>query len=631
MVREPPEDEPEDEQPEHEQPEHTQPQEGQPEEGEGRPEEVRQIRALNDMATAERIRAMPPAADYRPPRHPAHTRDAPRLRDAALLEAGYGMSGATSMTHVLHLASQLYDETFALDSQIVFGVTEDALRSVGHDNLPLYDGEPFQMSLDTAYPATEVARTAAPLYLASPAEYAARFPETYPLAARAGHQAWACLPLTVGGQVVGVWLAAFGRPVDFTPGARHLLRLAAELITAALEDTQAAAAERTLSQRLRHSMGDAPTARGMTVAVRYLPTGGGLLVGGDWYDCVELHNGNLALVIGDVEGHDVHAAGVMSQLRTAVQAYAAEGHGPDAVLARASHFLARLGSERFATCLYIEAEPSTGRLHIARAGHPHPVLRLPDGTCLLKHVPGGLPLGLMPETEDYPVTTLTLAHDEILMLCTDGLIESGGYDMYTGWIRLRDVMTPGPTADLEGMAERMLRAVTDTLPTPPGRREGVRDDDMALLLVRRDAAAHAAQIERSTHRYLSLTVRQERAEGIALARQEIRGLLHDWRDEDRVDSAILVATELIDNVMVHTDVSAGVRATLTSDDTLYIEVTDSSDGMPHQLAPSELSPSGRGLMLLGALTAEWGVRPETEGKTVWALVRDTNPLVGQSG
>ena len=587
---------------------------------EGRAEEIRQLQALNAMSSAERIRRMPAASHYRPLRHHAHARAAPRHRDAALLEAGYGMSGAQSLDHVLYLASQLHEEQFPLDSQILFGIAENELRAIGEHNLPLTDGEPFHLSLDSGYPAAETARTAAPVYLSSPQEYRDRFPETFPLAERAGHQGWACLPLLVRGQLVGVWVVAFGQPVAFTEEERTLLTLAAKLITAALENTQAAAAERTLSQRLRHSMGEAPTADGMSVAVRYLPAGGGLLVGGDWYDCIPLHNGNLALVIGDVEGHDVHAAGVMSQLRTALHAYAVEGHGPDSVLARTSHYLAGLDSERFATCLYIEADPRSGRLHLARAGHPHPVLRLPDGTCLLKHIDGGLPLGLMPETDDYPVTTLTLARDEILMLCTDGLIESGGHDMYTGWTRVREALAPGPTAELERLADRLLRSASEPLPQHPVEEENAHVDDMALLLVRRDAPRH----DEAQPAPLALTITQGRADDIATVRSELESLLSDWESRDQVDSAMLLATELIGNVLLHTDTAAKIVATFVPHH-LYVEVTDTNDDMPHPLSPTASTPNGRGLMLLDALAAQWGVRPEAQGKTVWFTVSDTAP------
>lgn len=341
------------------------------------------------------------------------------------------------------------------------------------------------------------------------------------------------------------------------------------------------------------------------------------MVGGDWYDSIDLPNGRLALVIGDVQGHDVHAAGLMAQLRTAVHAYAAEGHGPDAVLARASRFLTTLDEDRFATCLYIEADPSTGDLHIARAGHPHPVLRTPDGTCLIKHISGGLPLGLMPGEEDYPVDIVRLHDDEILMLCTDGLIENGGHDMYTGWVRVRDAFSPGPVEDLEGMADRLMGAV---LSPEPGDREGdtARDgDDIALLLLRRDPGQVRAEVSR---RRLMLTVGQDQGEGLSEARAELKALLHDWARPDQVDTAVLLATELLGNVLVHTDQDGALNAYVTGETghrRLLVEVMDRGDELPHQRTPGELASSGRGLMLLDILADQWGVRPEPEGKTAW--------------
>ncbi|WP_158791165.1 PP2C family protein-serine/threonine phosphatase, partial [Streptomyces sp. NRRL WC-3549] len=169
---------------------------------------------------------------------------------------------------------------------------------------------------------------------------------------------------------------------------------------------------------------------------RQVPTGGGLQVGGDWYDVIPLPNGRIALIIGDVQGHDVRAAGLMGQLRIALRAYASEGHRPDAVLARASRFLSGLthayepadgedavAAARFATCLYAEADPDSGTLDIARAGHPDPVVISVDGTAVIRQTAGGLPLGIETDT-DYPTTRVVLGAGETIMLCTDGLIET---------------------------------------------------------------------------------------------------------------------------------------------------------------------------------------------------------------
>lgn len=550
-----------------------------------------------------------------------------RRRDSRVLSAGHAVAEADSVDEALKLVAALYAPEFPLDGQCVFGIGEGALNSLGQYGFtPGGTDRGFRMPMTTGYPAAEVARTGRAVYLTSQEEYQRRFPATWHMSARKSREAWAFVPLVTAGRITGVWLSAFRAPVAFTAAERALLTMTGRMIAQVLERARASRAELELSRGLRRSMRtDGPALTGLSVATRYVPTGGGLMVGGDWYDSIDLPNGRLALVIGDVQGHDVHAAGLMAQLRTAVHAYAAEGHGPDAVLARASRFLTTLDEDRFATCLYIEADPSTGDLHIARAGHPHPVLRTPDGTCLIKHISGGLPLGLMPGEEDYPVDIVRLHDDEVLMLCTDGLIENGGHDMYTGWVRVRDAFSPGPVEDLEGMADRLMAAA---LGTDPGAGEGgiVRDgDDIALLLLRRDPGQARAEVSR---RRLMLTVGQDQGEGLSEARAQLKALLHDWARPDQVDTAVLLATELLGNVLVHTDQDGALNAYVTGENghrRLLVEVMDRGDELPHQRTPGELASSGRGLMLLDILADQWGVRPEPEGKTAWFALAEAPP------
>ncbi|SHN02055.1 GAF domain-containing protein [Actinacidiphila paucisporea] len=614
--------------------------------------ELRQIEAMNrfgsrpneDDAGAAAEPGTVPAADSATGAGTGPAR--PRLRDALVLEAGHDLAEAESLSTALRTVSRLSAPDFALDGIVVFGVTDKFINVLGQYGYRSSEAQRvFRMPVTTDFPATEVVKSGRPVYLSSPDEYSERYPATWPIAARFGRQSWAFLPLVTSGRISAVCLLAFDRPMAFTADERALLVLTARLVAQALERTRTSSAELALSRGLRRSMGaTAPAAPGLTVATRYVPTGGGLVVGGDWYDVINLPDGRLAVVIGDVQGHDVHAAGLMAQLRTAVHAYAAEGHGPDAVLARSSRFLAAVDEDRFATCIYIEAEPATGMLHIARAGHPHPVLRLPDGTCMLKHVGGGLPLGLMPGAEDYPVTDLELRPDEILMLCTDGLIETGGHDMYSGWIRVRDALSPGPTEDLEGIADRLINAVHNPVQQAGqaadeevGRREpdaaGVRadlaprnEDDIALLLLRRDAGVHHRAVP---ERRLVLTIDQDQAEGLAEARAELQALLHDWAQPDQVDTAVLLTSELVGNVLVHTDQSAALSASVTGEPgrrVLRVEVSDGGDELPHQRTPGEMASSGRGLMLLDILSGQWSVRPESEGKTVWfSLWEDEEP------
>ncbi|MEY9877605.1 anti-sigma regulatory factor (Ser/Thr protein kinase) [Streptacidiphilus sp. MAP12-33] len=552
-----------------------------------------------------------------------------RSREAFLLDAGRALAEATTTGDVLRVAASLAMPGFSPDALAVFSVTGDYLTVIGHHGQPSRFQPPFQMPLESSHPAAEAVRTGRPVYVSSPEEYRTRYPAAWPLVAGYGRHSWAFLPLTSAGRTTGAWLSAFREPVAFTSDERAVLGTVARMLTHALERARTNEAERALSRGLARSMRADGAMPGLSVATRYIPTGGGLQVGGDWYDVITLPGGRLGVVIGDVQGHDVHAAALMAQLRTAVHAYAVEGHHPDAVLARTSHFLASLDEDRFATCLYIEADPRTGNLAIARAGHPHPVIRLPDGTCLLRHVDGGLPLGLMPEGEDYPVTEMRLQTDEILMLCTDGLVETGGHDWYTGWLRVRDAMSPAPADDLEGMADALIAAVHGPASHErPGHLADRREDDIALLLLRRDALpGQPGAAPGGPDRRVVLTIGQDQPERIADARQEVRGVLHDWAQPEQVDASTLLVSELLANVLVHTDMDAALMIELWGTRPgrrLRVEVVDRSDDLPHRRSPGELSSSGRGLMLMDILADRWGILPRGEGKCIWfELCEDT--------
>ncbi|MZD08939.1 SpoIIE family protein phosphatase [Streptomyces sp. SID5785] len=551
-----------------------------------------------------------------------------RHRGADLLVTGHALARVASLGEALALIGRLGGPALPLCSQAVFRADREVLHCVGQLGLQEEEADAYRLPLETVHPAAQVARTGRPVFLSSPQEFCDRFPDAPELSDRTGQVAWAFLPLTTYGQLTGVWMAAFDASVRIGDGLGTFLMTLARLLGRSIEQTYDGQTDRALSETLRSSMGRvASGVEGLSVAARYVPTGGGLMVGGDWFDSIRLPGGRLGLVIGDVQGHDVQAAGLMSRLRTAIHAYAAEGHGPDAVLVRASHFLASLGEDRFATCIYLEADPATGTLRIARAGHPHPVLRLPDGTCLLKHVRGGLPLGLDLDEDDYPVSVVTLRENEILMLCTDGLIESGGHDMYSGWLRVRNALEPGSSDDLAGLADRLMTAVV--APTPTADRDqpatSFTEDDIALLLLRRDPITERQD---GSARTLRFTLEQDQAQGLADARIEFQGLLHDWARPEQVDTVLLLVSELLGNVLIHTEQAAALRADISGAHgrrRLRVEVSDRSDEVPHRRAPGELSSSGRGLVLLDLLAHRWNIRPEPEGKTVWFELDEDGP------
>ncbi|MFF9394939.1 ATP-binding SpoIIE family protein phosphatase [Streptomyces griseoluteus] len=578
----------------------------------------------------------------------AITGDWRRSREAFLLDAGRALAEARSTAEVLRVAATLSMPGFTPDGLAVFAVEGDRLTIIGqHGYLPT-DSDPFsQMPLTTDYPAAEVVRTGQAVYLSSPGDYRDRYPTTWPLAERFGRCSWAFLPLTLGGRTRGAWMAAFSDRVAFTPDERAVLTTVARMLAQALTRASDAETQRELSEGLQRSMMPSllPEIPGMGVAARYIPTGGGLQVGGDWYDMIPLpggispttaQGGRFALVIGDVQGHDVRAAGLMGQLRIALRAYAAEGHRPDAVLSRASRFLHGITHDehmtdvRFATCLYAEVDPATGRLEVARAGHPEPVIRLPDGTVVLRPTAGGLPLGVDPDG-DYPTTRFTLEPGETMMLCTDGLIETGGHDMESGWRRIRAILERYGAKEserengLEGLADALVQGVHGpSSHHTPGPLTDRREDDIAVLLLFRSGESWGlsgpAATMRTRERSTLLSVAQDAPERIAEARQHLRELLHDWTPDEQVDAAVLLVSEMITNVLVHTDDDALLLAEIFGEHDqrrLRVQVTDGGDDLPHKRRPGELASSGRGLMLIEMLADAWGVEPRGEGKSIW--------------
>ncbi|MFG2093222.1 SpoIIE family protein phosphatase [Streptomyces sp. NPDC048612] len=578
--------------------------------------------------------------------HTPITGDWRRSREAFLLDAGRALAEARSTAEVLRVAAGLSMPGFMPDGLAVFGFEGDRLSVIGHHGHQSGDEGPFAaMTLATDHPAAEVVRTGRALYLPTPAEYRRRYPATWPPDTRFRRTSWAFLPLVNAGRTIGAWMAAFAQPVAFTPDERSVLTTVARMLAQALARAGVQEEQQELALGLQRSMMPTvqPDIPGMTVAARYVPTGGGLEVGGDWYDMIPLPSGRIALVIGDVQGHDVRAAGLMGQLRIALRAYASEGHHPDAVLSRASRFLAGINEtelrghgedQRFATCLYIEVDPATGLLDIARAGHPDPAVRMSDGTMLVRPTAGGLPLGIVPDT-DYPTTRLVLEPGETMLVCTDGLIETGGHDLETGWARLRGVLEAEESgedgaegADGESL-ERLADALVQAVHGPPshhttGPLVDRREDDIALLLLRREGAACAVGtgglLPPQPVRRTVLSVAQAEPERIAAARRQVRDVLHDWADPDQVDSAVLMVSEMVTNVLLHTDGDALLVAEITGERgarRIRVDVADSSDELPHRRRPGELASSGRGLVLLELLAGAWGVDPRGDGKSTW--------------
>jgi serine phosphatase RsbU (regulator of sigma subunit)/anti-sigma regulatory factor (Ser/Thr protein kinase) len=465
--------------------------------------------------------------------------------------------------------------------------------------------------IDEPYPMSEVVRTLTPRFIESPQEFAGGYPVLWPHLTDLKITSAAYLPLIVQARPIGAMGLLYSDRHGFTPEERNILVALGSSIAQSLQRAMFYEQEKDIAQGLQQAMlpRTIPSVAGADVAVRYrAATIGGSLgrgIGGDWYDLIPLPGGRVGAVIGDVQGHDTHAAAVMGQLRIVLRAYAAEGHTPATVMARASVFLHELDTDRFATCLYAEADLSTGVVQVVRAGHIDPLLRAPDGTCRRISVPGGLPLGLSAEfgSLQYPVGTVELDPGHTLLLCTDGLVEQPGADVDDGMRALAAMVAAGP-GDVRKLADQLIEVAEE--------RGG--DDDVALLLLRR----RGPDTPQAGNR-LQQHVAPGDPEALAEARHMIRAAVRAWGAGDRADEIELVADELITNALMHTEGAAIVTARVVTggERRLRVEVEDSSSALPRRREAGESGVSGRGLLLVDLLTDAWGVEARGGGKCVW--------------
>jgi len=418
------------------------------------------------------------------------------------------------------------------------------------------------------------------------------------------------VPLLARGITLGV--AVFARGSSSDRFEQDDLILAAELAGRAAvsvdnarrytrEHTNALTLQRSL---LPHGL---PKQAAVEVAYRYLPAGLGAGVGGDWFDVVPLSGTRVALVVGDVVGHGLHASATMGRLRTAVRTLADVDLPPDELLTHLDDLVTHLtwddesmpevmpsASEIGATCLYAVYDPVSRVCTLASAGHPPPAVLLPDGTVRLVRISPGPLLGVggLP----FEATELELPEGSLLAFYTDGLVEGRARDIGLGLDRLCESLA-SPVPSLEVTCDAILKAL---LPDSPA-------DDVALLLAR-TRALHTDQVA-------AWSVPSDPAI-VADARAQASRQLAVWGLEEAAFVTELVVSELVTNAIRYGAVPIGLR--LIRDRTLICEVSDASSTAPHLRRARTYDEGGRGLHMVAQLTQGWGTRQTPTGKTIWA-------------
>ncbi|MFE5933891.1 SpoIIE family protein phosphatase [Streptomyces sp. NPDC056470] len=450
------------------------------------------------------------------------------------------------------------------------------------------------------------------------------------------------VPVLARGVVLG--MANFWRAGTQEPFGEEDLTFAEELTARAAvsidnarrftrEHAMAVALQRSLLPRIL------PDLSAVDVAYRYLPAKAG--VGGDWFDVIPLPGARVALVVGDVVGHGLHAAATMGRLRTAVHNFSTLDLPPDELLGHLDELIDRIdrvdrgsdgeptggsgggsegsdrsdagrtaegssavdgsaegkeGSERItgATCLYVIYDPADGRCLMARAGHPGPALVHQDGRVEFPELPAGLPLGVggMP----FETTELYLPEGSRLVLFTDGLLVDRDRDFDTGLGLLAEALaTTGHSPQ---------QACGDVLTTLLGPAP---DDDIALLI------ADTRRLEPA--RIAEWDVPPDPAD-VSRIRNAGAAQLAAWGLDGIAFTAELILSELITNAIRYG--AEPIRVRLLRDRRLICEISDGSSTAPHLRYAATTDEGGRGLFLVAQFAERWGTRYTQRGKVIWA-------------
>ncbi|HVS69143.1 MAG TPA: SpoIIE family protein phosphatase [Mycobacteriales bacterium] len=354
----------------------------------------------------------------------------------------------------------------------------------------------------------------------------------------------------------------------------------------------------------RHSLDVA----GLDVAVRYLAGTRDAEVGGDFWDYATLETGEAAFVIGDVAGHDMVAAAQMAQVRSVCRAL--QMNGPAELLDAVQRSWHHLGLDRLATAIFARLDPASGRLRLASAGHPPPVV-VGSGHAEVLPVEPVPPLGApsVPAEEWEGI----LAPGDALVFYTDGLVESSSRDVDDGMRKLVATCASASSNQPESLADRILSTLTSH----------DRSDDVAILVVRRTADAPtgeptAAQVLAATSRSRSFAAEPALA---AAARRHVVDALVGWGLPDLIEDAALCTTELATNAILHSRSTFTVAVRRTPRGARVDVHDDRPDRLPvvvpTSLGPLDTGVTGRGLMLVAAMAQRWGYFTTDIGKTVW--------------
>ncbi len=396
--------------------------------------------------------------------------------------------------------------------------------------------------------------------------------------------ALAAVPLLSGGRELGALAVRYPRPGPLDEPGRRLLETVGSLAGAALLRASHYLREHSVAETLQRSLLPLrlPDAPGVTIAAGYAAAGEGIEAGGDWYDSIDLGDGRIALMVGDVVGRGPRAASVMGQLRSALRAFASDRRdGPEEVVANLSRFAGRIDGADVATVCYAELDVPARRIRYVCAGHPPPLVVTPGGIASYLEDGRGVPLTVRADPS-YSEGVAEIPPGATLVLYTDGLVERRGVHIDRGFAILAEAVARHVRRPPAGMTDAVL-----------GERGG-SGDDCALLACRLDAPVTALEIE------VPADPRQLRV---------LRDALRSWLvtlgvGRADADDLVLASGEALANGIEHgrgSDGEGAVRLRAGYDPVAgVLEMVVSDDGAWREPA-ADTGDRGRGFTIMRAL------------------------------
>lgn len=397
------------------------------------------------------------------------------------------------------------------------------------------------------------------------------------------------------GRVIGVLILLWPTPRQFDAAELDVFTRIAEFTQSALDRVLLRAQEHRIAVSFQEHLLDLN--RGSTaaaVAAVYQPAGEAMRVGGDWYSVTPLNgDGTIGISVGDVVGHGLPAAIVMSRLRAAVAASALTSAEPSDVLAALDKYGATIAGARGATVAYAvidapsDARPGGGAMRYLCAGHPYPLLVSADGR------PVYLRSGRRPPVATYGEdSTVATGHAELpagslILLYTDGLIERAGETLDQGFARLQTAAAACAGLPVDAVCAELLHRMRPL--------DGYRDDVVVLAL----RPSHVG-----THSFA--TVLHAVPAEIPGARQRLRDWLATIDIAPAGSDKILLATgEAVTNAIEHGS-GCDARKTVSIEaflhrDRVVVTVSDSGRWAGDSSASLRSQRRGRGLTLMSGL------------------------------